>query len=112
MTELEPLIDAFLTEEFDADPVGASGLGLTDYDERLPDLTAAAFEARDAAATRWLARFEAVDPAGLDGDGAIDRDLLRAVLRGRTILADWANWRRDPLTYTNPIANGLFGLFL
>ena len=112
MTELEPLIDAFLTEEFDADPVGASGLGLTDYDERLPDLTAAAFEARDAAATRWLARFEAVDTAGLDGDGAIDRDLLRAVLRGRTILADWANWRRDPLTYTNPIANGLFGLFL
>ncbi len=34
------------------------------------------------------------------------------MLRGRLILADWANWRRDPLTYTNPLANGLFGLFL
>src|SRR5579864_5037001 len=109
---MEPLFDAFLSEEFEADPVGASSLGLTAYDERLPDLSGAAFEARDAAAAGWLARFEAVEPAGLNAAEAIDRDLVRAVLRGRLILADWANWRRDPLTYTNPVANGLFGLFL
>lgn len=112
MTDLEPLIAAFLDEEFEANPVAASGLGLTEFDERLDDLTAGAFEARDAAAVRWLARLDDVATADLTAAGAIDRDLVRAVLRGRLILADWANWRRDPLTYTNPIANGLFGLFL
>ena len=92
--------------------MAASGLGLTAYDERLDDLSAGAFEARDDAAVRWLARLDDVATADLTPAEAIDRDLVRAVLRGRLILADWANWRRDPLTYTNPVANGLFGLFL
>ena len=112
MTDLEPSLDAFLDEEFEANPVAASGLGLTAFDERLDDLSAGAFEARDAAAVRWLARLDDVATTEHTADEAIDRDLVRAVLRGRLILADWANWRRDPLTYTNPIANGLFGLFL
>ncbi len=112
MSELTTLTDAFLDEEFEANPVAASGLGLTAYDDRLDDLTAGAFEERDAAAVRWLARLDDLAAAGLTPAEAIDRDLVRAVLRGRVILADFANWRRDPLTYTNPIANGLFGLFL
>jgi uncharacterized protein (DUF885 family) len=112
MSDLPALTDTFLDDEFEANPVAASGLGLTAYDERLDDLSADAFAARDRGATRWLARFEALDGASLSGDEAIDRDLLCATLRGRLILADWQNWRRDPLTYTNPIANGLFGLFL
>lgn len=111
-SDFQGLADTFLEEEFEANPVAASGLGLTAYDERLDDMTAAAFEERDARATRWLARLEALAPAGLATSEAIDRDLLCATLRGRLILADWANWRRDPLTYTNPLANGLFGLFL
>ncbi len=45
---LEALTDAFLDEEFEANPVAASGLGLTAYDARLDDLSATAFEARDA----------------------------------------------------------------
>jgi len=112
MSDFEALADAFLDEEFEANPVAASGLGLTAYDARLDDLTASAFEARDAAAVRWLARLDDLPAAELTAAESIDRDLWRAVLRGRVILADWANWRRDPLTYTNPIANGLFGLFL
>lgn len=112
MPPLQSLLDDLLTADFDASPVLASGIGLTDYDERLDDLSADAFRRRDADAATFLARFEAVTDDGLALDDTIDRDLARAVLRGRTILADWEGWRRDPLAYTTPISSGLFTLFL
>ncbi len=106
-TILEELLDA----EFEAVPVTASGLGLTDYDGRLDDLSAMAFERRDADAARFLGRLEQLD-APLPPDESIDRDLAIAVLRGRVILADWEAWRRDPLVYSTPVTNGIFTLFL
>lgn len=112
MTDFASLVDEFLDEEFAASPTFASGFGLTEYDDKLDDLSAEAFEKRDADAVRWLARFSAVPDAGLDADEQIDRDLAIAVLRGRTILADWQVWRRDPLTYSLPSINGIFGLFV
>lgn len=112
MPPLQSLLDDLLSTDFDASPVLASGLGLTDYDEQLDDLSADAFRRRDADAASFLARFDAVTDDGLSIDDTIDRDLARAVLRGRTILADWEGWRRDPQAYTSPISSGLFTLFL
>ncbi len=112
MTDLQQLIDGFLENEFETSPVLASGLGLTQYDNRMDDLSAESFQKRDADAAQWLARFEAVPDDGLDTDARIDRDLAIAMLRGRTITADWQGWKRDPLTYTSPALGGLFGLFL
>ncbi|HUG48460.1 MAG TPA: DUF885 domain-containing protein [Candidatus Limnocylindria bacterium] len=112
MSELQILIDDFLRNEYETSPVLASGLGLTDYDERLDDLSAAAFNKRDADAEAYLARFEAVTDDGLDADQRIDRDLAVAMLRGRAIAADWQGWKRDPLVYSGPVLNGLFTLFL
>ena len=40
--------------DFDASPVAASGFGLTEYDDRLDDLSADAFRARDAYAATYL----------------------------------------------------------
>lgn len=112
MPPLQSLLDDLLAADFDASPVFASALGLTDYDERLDDLSADAFRRRDADAASFLARVEAATDDGLSVDDTIDRDLARAVLRGRTILADWEGWRRDPQAYTSPISSGLFTLFL
>ena len=106
-TILEELLDA----EFEASPVTASGLGLTDHDGRLDDLSAMAFERRDADAARFLGRLEQLE-GPLTPDESIDRDLAVAVLRGRVILADWEAWRRDPLVYSTPVTNGIFTLFL
>ena len=90
----------------------ASGLGLTEFDDRLDDLSADAFRRRDAEATRWREAFAAIPDAGLDPAAQIDRDLAISVLRGREILADWEGWRRDPQAYSGPILQGVFGLFL
>ncbi|HEY7599101.1 MAG TPA: DUF885 domain-containing protein [Candidatus Limnocylindrales bacterium] len=112
MPELSALIDEFLANDYDMSPVTASGLGLTDYDDRLDDLSADAFHRRDADAAAFLARFEAIADDGLSADQQIDRDLARAMLRGRLIMAGWQGWKRDPLVYSSPILSGLFVLFL
>jgi uncharacterized protein (DUF885 family) len=112
MPELSRLIDDFLTNEFQTSPVSASALGLTEYDELLDDFSADAFAKRDSDAERYLALFEAVPDDDLHRDEVIDRDLAIAMLRGRTIAADWQAWKRDPIVYSGPLLSGLFGLFL
>jgi len=102
----------FLAREFAQSPVRASQLGLTEYDDRVDDLSAGSFATRDAEAARWMARFDAIADDGLTLDEQVDRDLVRSVLQGRLILADWQNWRRDPATYTNVALDGIFTLFL
>ncbi len=108
----QSLVQEFLDREHELSPVRASQLGLTRYDARLDELSAESFRARDAEAAAWLDRFDAVEDADLAPAQQIDRDLVRSVLRGRLILADWQNWRRDPATYTNPALDGIFTLFL
>jgi len=112
MAPLSDLIDRFLEHEFETMPVFASALGLTAYDDAVDDLSAAALLQRDADAAAWLARFEAVPHEGLSAGDVIDRDLLIATLRGRTIVSDWEGWKRDPVTYSGPAVQGIFGLFL
>ncbi|MDQ3938482.1 MAG: DUF885 domain-containing protein [Chloroflexota bacterium] len=112
MRDLRKLIDDFLSNEFGTSPVMASALGLTEYDERLDDLSAAAFHQRDSDAGAYLARFSAVADDALSPPDRIDRDLAVAMLRGRVIQGDWQAWKRDPLVYSGPCLSGLFNLFL
>ncbi len=109
---LEGVLRDLLAADFDAAPVAASALGLTDFDERLDDLSADAFRARDADAATFLARLDAIAVASLTAEGAIDRDLARSTLAGRLIMASFEPWKRDPVVYSGPITGGLFTLFL
>ena len=111
MPQFSQLVREFLDEEYAESPVTASRLGLTQYDDRLDDLSEAAFERRRRRADEWLAAFE--DAEGVSGtDDEIDLELIRSALRGRVILADWEVWRRQPDTYLNPGLSGIFTLFL
>ena len=110
---LHDLLDAGLRRS----PIAASGYGLTEYDDRLDDLSADAFRRRDADAETFLGRLERIGDVAPDGqllsvDDAIDRDLASAVLRGRLILAPFEGWKRDPVVYSGPVTGGLFTLFL
>ena len=112
MPSFAELSSEFLDTEFAESPVRASGLGLTEYDDQLDDLSEAAFERRRAADAAWLDRFRDVDPGALGFDDAIDRDLVISILRGRQIVEDFEMWRRQPDTYLNPGMTGIFALFL
>ena len=111
MPSFSDLTREFLAEEYADSPTTASRLGLQEYDDQLEDLSEAAFERRNRRAGEWLNRFEQADD-GLSFDDQIDLELIRSVLRGRTILEDWQGWRRQPDTYLNPGLNGVFSLFL
>ena len=50
----------FLAEQYDEHPVRSSGMGLTQYDDLLDDLSGDAFERRAASATSWRERFAAI----------------------------------------------------
>ncbi len=112
MPSFSELANDFLDAEFADSPVRASGLGLTEYDDRLDDLSEAAFDRRRQADATWLDRFRGVDPEDLTFDDTIDRDLVISILRGRQIVEDWQVWRRQPDVYLNPGMSGIFGLFL
>ena len=112
MAPFAALVDAFLAQEFEDSPTRASDLGLTEYDDRLDDLSAASMERQVLDSARWLDRFKAVRDDELTADERIDRDLAISVLRGRAILADWQPWRRDPLMYSDTILGSIFDLFL
>lgn len=109
---LNALVTNFLDEEFTENPLLPSFLGVAGYDDQLGDFSAAAFERRARRAAEWHADFAAVPSEGLTLDDVVDRDLVVSALRGRTILADWAVWRRDPLTYLSPCFFGVQSLFL
>jgi uncharacterized protein (DUF885 family) len=108
----QSLVDEFLAREHEVSPVHASQLGLTAYDDRVDDLSAASFDARNAEDADWLGRFDALGDGGLAPAEQIDRGLVLSVLRGRLIMADWQSWRRDPATYTDVALGGIFTLFL
>jgi uncharacterized protein (DUF885 family) len=106
------LVDSFLKEEYEDSPTLASSLGLTEYDERLDDTSAAAYERRRASDLEWLRKFGAVADDGLGAAERIDRDLLVSVLRGRELYQPLEMWKRQPNYYLNPGLNGVFSLFL
>ena len=112
MPSFAELTNEFLDAEFAESPVRASGLGLTEYDAQLDDLSEAAFERRRRADAGWLERFREVDDAELGADERIDRDLAISTLRGRQITDEFEMWRRQPDVYLNPGMGGIFGLFL
>src|SRR5438445_10462547 len=106
------LVETFLKEEYDDSPTLASSLGLTEYDERLDDTSAARFRHRIERDDAWLDQFRGVGEADLSQDERIDRELLVSVLRGRQLTQQLEFWRRQPATYLNPGLNGVFALFL
>jgi uncharacterized protein (DUF885 family) len=109
---LDVLVDGFLADEFAWSPTLASALGVEGYDDRLPDLSAAAFAARERTDEQWAARFAGLAVAELTADERIDRDLVLSTLNGRRAMREWAVWRRNPDTYLNPGLGGVFYLFL
>ncbi len=102
----------FLSEQYREHPVRASGMGLTEFDESLDDLSADAYHRRADAARAWRERFAAIDASELSFDEEIDRDLVVAGLVEQGVYDEWEVWRRQPDYYLNPGMRGVFTLFL
>jgi uncharacterized protein (DUF885 family) len=106
------LASQFLAEQYAEHPVRSSGMGLTEFDDQLDDLSADAFGRRAASGSAWRDRFAALDAGELTFDEAIDRDLIVASLTEQAVYDEWQVWRRQPDIYLNPGMRGVFVLFL
>ena len=109
MPDFAARTDAFLAELFRLHPTVATAMGEHAHDARWPDLSETGRAERLAFIDRWLAEFGAM--ADLDGDDAIDRDLLVGELEAdrfnETVLREDA-W--NPLEWVYLIGDGLFTL--
>ncbi len=81
------------------DPMGATFLGDRRYDDRLPDLTAAAHDAWRAEQEGFLARLKALDMAGAVDEQRVTRDVLVATLEATLAseVCEHALWDVDQL---------------
>jgi uncharacterized protein (DUF885 family) len=80
---LHALLDEEWAGRLAAEPLLATRVGVHDYDDRLPDVSAAALAARAEAARRYLARLDSIPRDGLGLQDRISYDMLGRELRER-----------------------------
>ncbi|MEX1170298.1 MAG: DUF885 domain-containing protein [Chloroflexota bacterium] len=109
MTDLKHHIDQFLAEFFRLNPTWATEIGAHAHDDRWPDLTETGRQERLAFIDRWLAVFGAMRE--LEGDDAIDRDLLIGELEAaRFSETELREETWNPLEWIYLLGGGLISL--
>ncbi|HXW10529.1 MAG TPA: DUF885 family protein, partial [Steroidobacteraceae bacterium] len=79
--ELHRLFDAEWERNLRENPISATYIGETRYNDRWPDLSLAGVQASHDADRAALARLEAIDPAALSDADRLNRDLFRRQTR-------------------------------
>ena len=103
------LVDQYLTESEQRDPIFADRIGIHTYDDRLPDLSPEGQQANYAWEAQWRSKFAAVDETALDPGQRADRsaviDSIDAdLLEARTIRP----YATDPSIYTGAIGDAVY----
>ena len=109
--QFDALAARFLKEFPEHSPVSATGLGDHRFDDRLNDVSAAAWQARQVFAEIYLSALEGIETGKLSRDRQVDALLLRNELEERRFrIRELQDWRWDPLVYTRIAGDGLYGL--
>jgi uncharacterized protein (DUF885 family) len=112
MADPEALLSEWLGAELERQPTLASELGLEGYDDRLGDFGAARWTTQAHRDQQWTGRISKLSLPDLPLDDQVDLTLILAEMAGRSIMDDWASWRRDPAVYLDPCLDGVFSLWL
>jgi uncharacterized protein (DUF885 family) len=111
MSDFSVAFAAFLDEFVALHPTAATAIGDHRHDDRWPDASPAGRAERLAFLDRWDAAFEALDPAALDADDAVDRDLVLGELAEQRFgELDLQEERWNPLDWVYLLGDGLFTL--
>lgn len=104
----DALSQEFLQWYLERDPVRATELGVHDWDDRLPDLSAAAITATTGEWHGWLTRLEEIPRASLEGDAYFDHRILEyGICAALLELEEIGAWRRNPNHYNSLAARGV-----
>jgi uncharacterized protein (DUF885 family) len=109
--QFDALAMQYLKEFPEHSPVRATALGDHRFDARLDDVSAAAWQTRQAFAELYLAALDGIDRGGLSRDRQVDALLLRNELeQSRFEIQELQEWRWNPLVYTRIAGDGLYNL--
>ena len=92
-TELHQLFADEWNNRLERDPLFASSRGVTDYNDRLPDMTATALQRAREEDQQFLERIEAIDRNSLSPDDQTNYDLFEFVVGHRANLAQYRTYR-------------------
>lgn len=94
-------------------PSIAAGNGLHDFDGTLEDFSAGAIAREIAELKAERAALRRIPDARLSADERADKRILLGVIDGWLLeLETVANWRRNPMLYATPIADGVHNLMV
>jgi uncharacterized protein (DUF885 family) len=106
---LRPLFDEEWNYEMRTSPEAATALGDNRFNDRLDDRSLAAIQADAAARRSFLARFEAIDTAGLSASDALSRRLMIRDLRESLDAMAFKSWEM-PVNQRDGVHLGLVDL--
>jgi uncharacterized protein (DUF885 family) len=110
-TRLEALGGRYFSQSWRLDPVRATEAGDHDYDDRLPDASAAGYAARIALARKTLLELRGIDPTTYGAEGSYDARLLEGRLESTlATLQVRETWKHNPALYTGQAAGAIFSL--
>ena len=105
------LAKAYFDENFRANPVGATAVGIHTYDTQLGSYAAADYAAQSVRDRRYLDRLAGLDPATMSPRVGLDRRMLENALRDDLLLNDTMQlWKHQPDGYVQTASGGVFVL--
>ena len=105
------LARAYFDRSFRDNPVGATFVGLHQYDAQLGDFSASAVKHQLALDQVYLQRLGAIDQSKLSPEVAIDAKMLQNSLADDLLLnGTLEQWRHNPDSYTQAATGSVFGI--
>ncbi len=108
---LDALATQYFAKSWELEPIRATGIGVHDYDDKLPDYSAAGMARRIAQLRLFLGDVRAIDPAAYGAEASYDAHIFEASLEATLLnLRERQAWRHDPSFYTGQAANAVYSL--
>jgi uncharacterized protein (DUF885 family) len=103
------LADRYWDEALAREPAFATGAGIHDFDDKMPDYSPAAFAKLIARMHEWQKIFDGVDAKGLTRDDAIDLQVLKLAVREQLAQHEIRrDWQRLPRVYSGAALNAVY----
>jgi uncharacterized protein (DUF885 family) len=112
VSQFNQLVNEFLEETWQHDPVRATRMGIHRHDHLLADRSQEAMEEWGQKLQSFRQRFEDVDPATLTPEEQLDRRWAVAVLDHALVTHDLELWRRSPQGSLQDLGGGLHSLLI
>ncbi|MBV8172394.1 MAG: DUF885 family protein, partial [Candidatus Eremiobacteraeota bacterium] len=112
MTDFAATTEAIISARLKDDPIHATWIGLHDYDDRLPDVSADGIAHTQAALKAHIAQLEDFTPGDLTPEERIDHQLLMSELQVQLReLTELRPYEHDPSLYPSLAADAVYSIF-